>query len=83
MDEVMETTGLRLQQLKEAARDRVGYGKMWAESSKGDVCVMIEQGDKVIYREMSTYYHYCYSFCTNIFIMCVLFKMVEHYPHTL
>jgi len=25
MDEVVETTGLRLQQLKEAARDRVGW----------------------------------------------------------
>jgi len=25
IDEVMETTGLRLQQLKEAARDRVGW----------------------------------------------------------
>jgi len=38
MDEVMETTGRRLQQLKAAARDRVGW---------------MEQGDKVIVRNGS------------------------------
>jgi len=47
MDKVVETTGLRLQQLKEAARDRVGWRDV-VKSSPEDVCILMEQGDKVI-----------------------------------
>jgi len=43
MGEVVETTGLLLQDLKEEVRDRVD-GEMWSESSLGDFCVPIEQG---------------------------------------
>jgi len=48
MGEVVETTGLWIQHLKEAARDRVGRRDvMWSESSPGDLCVPMEQGNKV------------------------------------
>jgi len=35
MDEVVETTGLRLQQLKEAARDRVGWRDVVRVDTRG------------------------------------------------
>jgi len=48
MDEVVQTMGLRFEQLKESVRDRMGSGDMWSESSPGDVCVPAEQSDKVL-----------------------------------
>jgi len=50
MDEVMETTGLRLQQLKEAARETGWVGRRWknvVKSSPGGVCFLMEQGDAI------------------------------------
>jgi len=41
MDEVVETTSLRLQQLKEAARDRVGWKDVVRVVTK-DVCVPMQ-----------------------------------------
>jgi len=35
MDEVMEATGLRLQLLKEAARDRVGWRDVFRVDTRG------------------------------------------------
>jgi len=38
MDEVVQTTGLRLHQLKEAARDRVGWRDVVRVVSRGGLC---------------------------------------------
>jgi len=38
MDEVVETTGLRLPQLKEAARDRVGWRDVVRVVTRGRLC---------------------------------------------
>jgi len=46
LDEVVETTGLRLQQLKGATRDMVGWRDVVRVVTRGRLRPM-EQGDKV------------------------------------